>query len=63
MTTKVVAESESGFQGLKTDAVVKSLERLETASDEVNGVPALAPDTQAVSSAAYDLAETIDNPP
>ena len=57
----VVAESESGFQGLETDAVVKSLERLETALDEVNGVPALAPDAQAVSSAAYDLAETIDN--
>ena len=57
----VVAQSDSGFQGLETEAVVKSLERLNNALDEVNGVAALAPSAQNVNNAAYDLAVVIDN--
>ena len=58
---EVVAESESGFQGLEADVVAKSLEQMATALGEVNSVPALASDAQAVSDAAYVLAEVIDN--
>ena len=57
---EVVAEAGSGFQGLDTGAVVRSLERLEAALDEVSSVPTLAADAQAVNDAAYDLAEVID---
>ena len=57
---EVVAEAGSGFRGLETDAVVRSLERLEAALDEVSSVPTLAADAQAVNDAAYDLAEVID---
>ena len=58
---EVVADAESGFQRQDADALVKSLQRLETALESVSGVPALAIDAQAVSDAAYDLAEVIDN--
>ena len=58
---EVVAESESGFQGLEADVVAKSLEQMTTALGEVSSVPALAADAQAVSDAAYALAEVIDN--
>ncbi len=58
---EVVAGSESGFQGLEADVVAKSLEQMATALGEVSGVPALASDAQAVSEAAYALAEVIDN--
>ena len=58
---EVVAESESGFQGLEADVVAKSLEQMATALGEVSSVPALASDAQAVSDAAYALAEVIDN--
>ena len=57
---EVVAEAGSGFQGLDTGAVVRSLERLEAALDEVSSVPTLSADAQAVNDAAYDLAEVID---
>ena len=58
---EVVAGSESGFQGLEADVVAKSLEEMATALGEVSSVPALASDAQAVSDAAYVLAEVIDN--
>ena len=57
---EVVAGSGSGFQGLDTDAVVRSLERLEAALDEVSSVPTLAADAQAVNDAAYELADVIE---
>ena len=57
---EVVAEAGSGFQGLDTGAVVRSLERLEAALDDVSSVPTLAADAQAVNDVAYDLAEVID---
>ena len=58
---EVVADAESGFQRQDADALVRSLQRLETALESVSGVPALAIDALAVSDAAYDLAEVIDN--
>ena len=58
---EVVADSESGFQRQDTEAIARSLQRLETALESVSGVPTLATDAQAVSDAAYDLAEIIDN--
>lgn len=58
---EVVAESESGFQGMEADAVASSLQRLETALGEVTLVPSLASNAQAVNDAAYDLAGIIDN--
>ena len=58
---EVVAESESGFQGLEADAVANSLKRLETALREVTVVPSLASNAQAVNDAAYDLAGIIDS--
>ena len=58
---EVVADAESGFQRQDTDALVRSLERLDSALNDVSGVPALATDAQAVSDSAYDLAEVIDN--
>ena len=58
---EVVADAESGFQRQNTDALVRSLERLDAALNNVSGVPALATDAQAVSDSAYDLAEVIDN--
>ena len=57
----LAAEPESGFQGLARGTVVESLERIDAALDVVNGVPELSPDAQAVSNAAYDLADVIDN--
>ena len=58
---EVVADAESGFQRQDTDALVRSLERLDSALNDVSGVPVLAIDAQAVSDSAYDLAEVIDN--
>ena len=58
---EVVADAESGFQRQDTDALVRTLERLDAALNDVSGVPVLATDAQAVSDAAYDLAEVIDN--
>lgn len=57
----LAAEPESGFQDLARGTVVESLERIDAALDVVNGVPELSPDAQAVSNAAYDLADVIDN--
>ena len=57
----LAAEPESGFQDLARGTVVESLERIDAALDVVNGVPELSPDAQAVSEAAYDLADVIDN--
>ena len=57
----LAAEPQSGFQSLVRGTVVESLERIESALDVVNGVPELSPDAQAVSDAAYDLADAIDN--
>ncbi len=57
----LAAEPESGFQGLARGTVVESLERIDAALDVVSGVPELSPDAQAVSEAAYDLADVIDN--
>ena len=56
----VVAESESGFQGLESGAVAYTLGRLEAALDEVSGVPEFTSDAQAANDAAFDLAEVID---
>ncbi len=58
---EVVADAESGFQRQDTKAIAKSLQNLETALESVSGVQTLATDAQAVSDAAYDLAEIIDN--
>ena len=58
---EVVADAESGFQRQDTGALVRSLERLDAALNNASGVPALATDAQAVSDAAYDLAEVVDN--
>ena len=58
---EVVADAESGFQRQDADALVRSLQRLETALESVSGVPALATEAQAVSDTAYDLAEVIDS--
>ena len=58
---EVVADAESGFQRQDTDALVRSLERLDDALNDVSGVPVLATDAQAVSDEAYDLAEVVDN--
>ncbi len=58
---EVVADAESGFQSRDDQALLSSLERLDAALTEVSGLPALAVDAQAVSDAAYDLAEVIDN--
>ena len=58
---EVVADAESGFQRQDTDALVRSLERLDDALNDVSGVPVLATDALAVSDAAYDLAEVVDN--
>ena len=58
---EVVADAESGFQRQDADALVRSLERLDDALNDVSGVPVLATDAQAVSDAAYDLAEVVDN--
>ena len=58
---EVVADAESGFQRQDTDALVRSLEHLDSALNDVSGVTALATDAQAVSDSAYDLAEVIDN--
>ena len=57
----LLTEPESGFQGLQTDSVVESLERLEKALSEVSGVQALSSDASAVNDAAHDLGEVIDN--
>ena len=58
---EAVADVESGFQRQDTKAIAKSLQNLETALESVSGVQTLATDAQAVSDAAYDLAEIIDN--
>ena len=58
---EVVADAESGFQRQDTDALVRSLERLDDALNDVSDVPVLATDAQAVSDEAYDLAEVVDN--
>ena len=58
---EVVADAESGFQSRDTQALLSSLERLDAALTDVSGVPVLAANAQAVSDAAYDLAEVIDN--
>ena len=58
---EVVADAESGFQRQDTDALVRSLERLDDALNDVSGVTVLATDALAVSDAAYDLAEVVDN--
>ena len=57
----LLAGPESGFEGLQTDSVVESLERLEEALSEVSGVQSLSPDASAVNGAAHDLGEVIDN--
>ncbi len=58
---EVVADAESGFQSRDAQALLSSLERLDAALTEVSGLPVLAANAQAVSDAAYDLAEVIDN--
>ena len=58
---EVVADAETGFQRQDTDALVRSPERLDDVLNDVSGVPVLATDAQAVSDAAYDLAEVVDN--
>ena len=53
--------SETGSPALAAGAVVASLERIDAALDVVSGVPELKPDAQAVSDAAYALADVIDS--
>ena len=57
----LAAEPDLGFQGLARGTVVDSLERLDTALNVVSGVAELSAGAQAVSDAAYDLADVIDN--
>ena len=49
------------WQSAEANAVDRSLDRLEAALSEANTVPELMPLTEAVSDAAYDLVEVIDN--
>ena len=56
----VVAETDSGFEGLEAGAVDQSLVTLQAALNEVSGVPSLAADAGAVNVAAQDLADVID---
>ena len=49
------------LQSAETNAIDRSLERLEAALNEANSVSELMPLTAAVSDAAYDLVEVIDN--
>ena len=49
----------SGFRGSQEEAVEEALGRLQTALDDVSGIPALRPDAQAVNDRAYDLADVI----
>ena len=51
----------TAWQSAEANAVDQSLERLEAALSEANTVPELMPLTEAVSDAAYDLVEVIDN--
>ena len=48
-------------QSVEANAIDRSLERLEAALNEANTVSDLAPLTEAVSDAAYDLVEVTDN--
>ena len=57
----LAAEPDLGFQGLARGTVVDSLERLDSALNVVSGVAELSAGAQAVSDAAYDLADVIDN--
>ena len=57
----VVAGSESGFRGPQEEALEEALGRLQTALDDVSGIPALRSDAQAVNDRAYDLADVIAN--
>lgn len=57
----LAAGSESGSRDLASGAVVASLERIDAALDVVSGVSELKPDAQAVSDAAYALADVIDS--
>ncbi len=57
----LAAGSGSGNQELAGGAVVASLERIDAALDVVSGVAELKPDAQAVSDAAYGLADLIDS--
>ena len=57
----LAAGPNSGLQGLARGTVADSLARIDSALDVVNGVPDLSPDAQAVSDAAYDLADAIDS--
>ena len=58
---EVVADAESGFHQQDSQALSTTLGRLEAALNGVSAVPALAGEAQAVSDAAYDLAEVIDD--
>ena len=58
---EVVADAESGFHQQDSQALSTTLGRLEAALNGVSAVPALAEEAQAVSDAAYDLAEVIDD--
>ena len=49
------------LQSAETNAIDRSLERLEATLNEANSVSELMPLTAAVSDAAYDLVEVIDN--
>ena len=57
----LAAEPDLGFQGLARGTVVDSLERMDSALNVVSGVAELSAGAQAVSDAAYDLADVIDN--
>lgn len=58
---ELAAGRATGPQGLASESVQGSLNRLESALTVVNGVPELSGDAQAVSDAAYDLADIIDS--
>ena len=49
------------WQSAEANPIDRSLERLEAALNDVNSVSELMPLTEAVSDAAYDLVEVIDN--
>ncbi len=57
----LAAGTDSGMQDLAGGAVVASLERIDAALDVVSGIAELKPDAQAVSDAAYALADVIDS--
>ena len=57
----IAARPDSDTQGLDSESIATALTRLDVALDTVHSIPELAQPAESVSSAAYDLVNTIDN--